>query len=65
MDKKTGKEVVSREVPVIYRYKEGPSGERVDVQEVSRDEAKKHVKYKGQVSDFGQEREEVLSEERT
>src|SRR5208282_5106868 len=48
VDKKTGKEVVSREVPVIYRYKEGPSGERVDVQEISRDEAKKHVRYKGQ-----------------
>src|SRR5215467_2838561 len=24
IDSKTGKEVVSREVPVIYRYKEGP-----------------------------------------
>jgi hypothetical protein len=48
VDQKTGKEVVSREVPVLYRYKEGPSGERVDVQEISRDEAKKHVRYKGQ-----------------
>jgi hypothetical protein len=48
VDKKTGKEVVSREVPVIYRYKEGPSGERLDVQEVSRDEAKKHVRYNGE-----------------
>jgi hypothetical protein len=47
IDKKSGKEVVSREVPVIYRYKEGPSGERVDMQEISRDEAKKQVKYKG------------------
>jgi len=45
IDKKTGKEVVSREVPVIYRYKEGPNGERLDMQEVPRDEAKKHVKY--------------------
>jgi hypothetical protein len=45
IDTKTGKEVVSREVPVMYRYKEGPSGERLEVQEVSRDEAKKHVKY--------------------
>ena len=48
IDKKTGKEVVSREVPVIYRYKEGPSGERLDMEEVSRDEAKKHVRYKGE-----------------
>jgi hypothetical protein len=48
VEKKSGKEVISREVPVIYRYKEGPSGERVDMVEVSRDEAKKYVKYKGQ-----------------
>jgi hypothetical protein len=47
VDKKTGKEVVSREVPVLYRYKEGPSGERIDVQEISRDEAKKRIRYKG------------------
>jgi hypothetical protein len=47
IDKKTGKEVVSREVPVMYRYKEGPSGERLEMQEVPRDEAKKHVKYDG------------------
>ncbi|MDA4121786.1 MAG: hypothetical protein OK456_01245 [Thaumarchaeota archaeon] len=46
IDKKTGREVVSREVPVMYRYKEGPSGERVDVAEVSRDEARKYVRYK-------------------
>ena len=46
IDKKTGREVVSREVPVLYRYKEGPSGERVDVAEVSRDEARKYVRYK-------------------
>jgi hypothetical protein len=47
IDRKTGKEVVSREVPVLYRYKEGENGERIDVQEVSRDEAKKHVRYNG------------------
>jgi hypothetical protein len=47
LDKKTGKEVVSREVPRIYRYKEGPDGERLDVQEVSPEEAKKFVRYKG------------------
>ncbi len=47
IDKETGKEVVSREVPVIYRYEEGPSGERLDLEEISRDEAKKHVRYNG------------------
>jgi hypothetical protein len=45
IDTKTGKEVVSREVPVMYRYKEGPSGERLEMQEVPRDGAKKYVKY--------------------
>lgn len=47
LDKKTGKEVVSREVPRIYRYKEGPAGERLDMQEVSPEEAKKFIRYKG------------------
>lgn len=48
LDKKTGKEVVSREVPRIYKYREGPNGERLDLQEVSPDEAKKFVRYKGE-----------------
>ena len=48
LDKKTGKEVVSREVPRIYRYKEGPSGEKLDVQEVSTEEARKHLRFKGE-----------------
>jgi hypothetical protein len=48
LDKKTGKEVVSREVPRIYRYKEGPDGQRLDLQEVSPEEANKFVRYKGQ-----------------
>jgi hypothetical protein len=47
LEKKSGKEVVSREVPRLYRYKEGPNGERLDIQEVSPDEAKKFVRYKG------------------
>jgi hypothetical protein len=47
LDKKSGKEVVSREVPRIYRYKEGPNGERLDMQEVTPDEMKKFVRYKG------------------
>jgi hypothetical protein len=48
LDKKSGKGVVRREVPRIYRYKEGPNGERLDMQEVTPDEAKKFVKYKGE-----------------
>ena len=48
---------------MLYRYKEGPSGERVDMQEVSRDEAKKYVRYKGAVPDLGPQREEVLPED--
>jgi len=48
LDKRTGKEVVSREVARIYRYKEGPGGERLDLQEVPPEEAKKFVKYKGE-----------------
>jgi hypothetical protein len=47
LDKKTGREVVSREVPRMYRYKEGPSGERLDMQEISYDEAKKGVRFNG------------------
>ncbi len=47
LDKKTGKEVVSREVPRMYRYREGPTGERVDVEEISLEEAKKKVRYDG------------------
>ena len=48
LDKKTGKEVVSREVPRMYRYKEGPNGERLDVEEISFEEAKKFVRYRGE-----------------
>ncbi len=47
LDRKTGKEVVSREVPRMYRYKEGPTGERVDVEEIAPEEAKKKVRYDG------------------
>lgn len=47
LDKKTGREVVSREVPMMYRYKEGPSGERLDMQEITYDEAKKGVRFNG------------------
>ncbi|HUI00391.1 MAG TPA: Ku protein [Nitrososphaerales archaeon] len=47
LDKKTGKEVVSREVPRMYRYKEGPTGERIDVEEITPEEAKKKVRFDG------------------
>jgi hypothetical protein len=47
LDKKTGKEVVSREVPRIYRYKEGPTGERIDVEEITPEDAKKKLRYDG------------------
>src|SRR5271155_3402552 len=47
LDKKTGKEVVSREVPRLYRYKEGPDGERTDVAEITPEDAKKKVRYDG------------------
>src|SRR5437016_1564388 len=29
IDRETGKEVIGREVPVLYRYRDGPSGERL------------------------------------
>lgn len=45
IDKETGKEVVSKEVPRMYRYKLGPNGERLDVHEISHDEAKEKVRY--------------------
>jgi len=47
LDKKSGKEVVSREVPRMYRYKEGPDGERLDVTEIGFEEAKKKVRFDG------------------
>jgi hypothetical protein len=47
LDKKTGKEVVSREVPRMYRYREGPDGERIDVEEIAPEDAKKKVRYDG------------------
>jgi hypothetical protein len=52
LEKRTGKEVVSREVPRIFRYREGPSGERLDVQEISPEEVKKNVRFKGEFPVF-------------
>jgi hypothetical protein len=45
VDKETGREVVSREVPKLYRYRLGPSGERLDVEEVPQEEVKEKVRY--------------------
>ena len=47
IDQETGKEVVSREVPRLYRYKLGPNGERLDVQEVPQEEVKEKVRFDG------------------
>jgi hypothetical protein len=48
VDRVSGREVVSREVPRLYRYKLGPSGERLDIQEIPSDEAKEKVRYGGE-----------------
>ncbi|MHB1909307.1 MAG: Ku family protein [Nitrososphaerales archaeon] len=48
IDRESGKEVISREVPKMYRYKLGSSGERVDVQEVPQDEIREKVRYAGE-----------------
>jgi hypothetical protein len=49
VDQESGKEVISREVPRLYRYKIGPNGERLDVQEIPQEEVKEKVRYN---SDF-------------
>jgi hypothetical protein len=48
LDKNSGKEVVSREVPRMFRYKLGPSGERLDIAEISPDEAKEKLRFEGE-----------------
>jgi hypothetical protein len=47
VDSKSGKEVISREVPRLFRYKLGPNGERLDVQEIPMEEVKDKVRYEG------------------
>jgi hypothetical protein len=47
VDRETGKEVVSREVPRLYRYKMGQSGERIDIQEIPQEEIRERVRYDG------------------
>src|SRR5712692_8275600 len=48
IDSATGKEVVSREVPRMYRYKLGPRGERLDFAEIGYDEGREKVRYEGE-----------------
>lgn len=45
VDKQTSKEVVSREVPKLYAYRLGSSGERIDVKEIPFDQVKDKVRY--------------------
>lgn len=47
VDSVSGKEVVSREVPRLFRYKLGPNNERVDVLEIPAEEVKESVRYNG------------------
>ena len=48
VDKVTGKEVVSREVPRLYRYNLGPNGEKINFTEIPQDEVKDKVRYDGE-----------------
>jgi hypothetical protein len=48
IDRETGKEVVSREVPRVYRYRLGPNGERLDLMEIPQEEVKEKVRYEGE-----------------
>ena len=45
IDRETGKEVVSKEKVVFYRYKLDAEGKRTEITEVSYDEAKSRVRY--------------------
>jgi hypothetical protein len=47
VDKESGREVISREVPRLYKYKLGPNGERLDSQEIPQEEIKEKVRYNG------------------
>jgi hypothetical protein len=47
IDKVSGKEVVSREVSKLYRYKLGPSGERTEVEEIPQEQVKEQVRFSG------------------
>ena len=45
IDNISGKEVISREVPKMYRYKLGPNSERIDVEEIPQDQVQEHVRF--------------------
>jgi hypothetical protein len=45
VDKESGKEVVSKEVPKLFAYNLGPSGERLDVKEIPFEEVKDKVRF--------------------
>ena len=64
VDSVTGKEVISREVPKLFRYKLGPNGERLDVQEIPQEEVKEKVMYGDDYHVFARnERRYFLKEE--
>lgn len=64
VDGVSGKEVVSREVPKLFKYKLGPNGERMDVQEIPQEEVKDSVRYAGEYLVFARnERRFFLKDE--
>ena len=64
VDSVSGMEVVSREVPALYRYKLGPNGERTDVQEIPQDVVNDKVRYSGDYLVFARnERRYFLKDE--
>ena len=50
VDKVTGKEVVSREVPRLYKYTLGPNQEKLNFTEIPQEEVKDRVRYDGEFS---------------
>jgi hypothetical protein len=44
VDKESGKEVIAKDVPKLYSYNLGPSGERLDVKEIRYEEVKDKVR---------------------
>jgi Ku70/Ku80 beta-barrel domain len=64
VDSVTGKEVVSREVPKLFRYKLGSNNERIDIQEIPQEEVKDSVRYGGDYLVFARnERRYFLKDE--
>ncbi|MFI5421280.1 MAG: hypothetical protein ACHQ1H_09975 [Nitrososphaerales archaeon] len=64
IDNISGKEVISREVPKMYRYKLGPNNERVDVEEIPQDQVQEHVRFDGEYHVFAKnERRYFLKDE--